>query len=121
MTAALTAVGGLAGSVWAWADVLNHFAPVWLVLAWIGGLSARFLLPPARRGLFTRTSPAGYQAQAVWSQAASCSSGCSYTYPAGVMWKRNLTHVPPQTETAVSGGTVTIGYTPILLETVKLP
>jgi hypothetical protein len=70
---------------------------------------------------FTRTSPTGYQAQAVWSQASTCSSGCSYTYPAGVKWKRNLTHVPPQTETAVSGGTITIGYTPILLETVKLP
>jgi hypothetical protein len=70
---------------------------------------------------FTRTSPTGYQAQAVWSQASSCSSGCSYTYPSGVKWKRNLTQVPPATETAVSGGTVTIGYIPILLETAKLP
>ncbi|HTK34118.1 MAG TPA: endonuclease/exonuclease/phosphatase family protein [Caulobacteraceae bacterium] len=46
--AALAAVGGLVGAVWPWADALNHFAPVWLVLAWTGGLSARFLLAPGR-------------------------------------------------------------------------
>lgn len=70
---------------------------------------------------FTRTSPTGYQAQAVWSSASSCSSGCSYTYPSGAKWERTLTSVPPATETALSGGHVTIGYIPILLETAKLP
>ena len=42
---------GLLGAVWAWPDALNHFIPVWLCLAWIGGLVARFSWPPGpRRG-----------------------------------------------------------------------
>ena len=39
---------GLIGAVWAWPDALNHFAPVWLCLAWIGGLAARLGLGPGR-------------------------------------------------------------------------
>jgi endonuclease/exonuclease/phosphatase (EEP) superfamily protein YafD len=49
---ALVAAGaagiGLIGAVWGWPDALNHFAPVWLCAAWIGGLLARFLLPPGK-------------------------------------------------------------------------
>jgi hypothetical protein len=69
---------------------------------------------------FTRTSPTGYKAQAVWSQASSCSSGCSYTFPSGVKYYRVLTDINGG-DISVSGSTVTIGYAPILLETQKLP
>jgi endonuclease/exonuclease/phosphatase (EEP) superfamily protein YafD len=44
--AALACAAGLVGAVWGWADVLNNFLPVWLCEAWIGGLLARYLLPP---------------------------------------------------------------------------
>lgn len=42
--AALASAGGLAGGVWGWADVPNHFAPLWLVAALLGGLVARAAL-----------------------------------------------------------------------------
>jgi vancomycin resistance protein VanJ len=44
--AVLGSLGGLVGAVWPWADALNHFSPVWLGLAWIGGIGARVLLEP---------------------------------------------------------------------------
>lgn len=39
--AAAGAGAGLVGAVWGWADAFNHFAPIWLVAAWLGAAGAR--------------------------------------------------------------------------------
>jgi hypothetical protein len=68
---------------------------------------------------FTRAN--GYQALAVWDASQDClSSTCttsSFTVPAGYTISRDLTG----TETNITGGTVSIGAKPILLESATLP
>ena len=48
VAAALATALGLVGAIWPWPDALNHFIPVWLCAAWIGGLLVRFSWPPGR-------------------------------------------------------------------------
>jgi hypothetical protein len=63
---------------------------------------------------FTRTSPSGYQAKAVWYTAGTT----SYTVPPGFTKERDLSG----NTTTVSGGSViTIGSSPVLLETSGAP
>jgi hypothetical protein len=74
---------------------------------------------------FTRKSPSGYKAQAVWSDSPSCSSGCTYNsgngFPSYAVYYRTLTSVPSSGDIKLSpAGSATIGFTPILLENVKL-
>jgi hypothetical protein len=66
------------------------------------------------------TRSGGYQARAVWSDSSSCNLGCSYTYPSWAKYSRSLVN-QNDTDNPLSGGTVTIGYTPILLESAPLP
>jgi endonuclease/exonuclease/phosphatase (EEP) superfamily protein YafD len=46
--AGLASAAGLIGAISAWLDVLNHFAPVWMVAGWIGAALARLALPGGR-------------------------------------------------------------------------
>lgn len=66
------------------------------------------------------TKTGGYMARAVWTDSSSCSSGCSYTYPTWAKYSRDLVDLS-DTDSPLSGGTVTIGYTPIWLENATLP
>ena len=74
---------------------------------------------------FTRTSPSGYKSQAVWTDSPSCASGCTYNsgngFPSYAVYYRTLTSVPSSGDIKLSpAGSATIGFTPILLENVKL-
>ena len=73
---------------------------------------------------FTRSSPSGYQALAVWDASQDCLAGnctpSNFSIPAGTTYSysRDLTGA----ETSLGGATsVTIGAKPILLETAPLP
>lgn len=65
--------------------------------------------PPAAVATVNLSRSGGYQAQAVWTQDGSTPS---YTYPAGMTQYHDLSG----NVTALSGGTVTLGRNPILLE-----
>ena len=62
------------------------------------------------------TRPGGYVAQAVW-ETNSTDSGYIYTYPAGMTQYLDVTGA----QHSLSGGTVTIGDAPILLENEGIP
>jgi polysaccharide biosynthesis protein PslG len=66
------------------------------------------------------TKAGGYMARAVWTDSSSCGSGCSYTYPTWANYSRDLVDLN-DTDDPLSGGTTTIGYTPIWLENTPLP
>lgn len=89
---------------------------------WLTGATPVSQCSRATNGTWTcnYTRAGGYMARAVWTDSSSCSSGCSYTYPSWANYSRDLVDLN-DTDVALSGGTVTIGYTPILLESAPLP
>jgi endonuclease/exonuclease/phosphatase (EEP) superfamily protein YafD len=90
-TAAIAVALGLFGAVWGWADLLNHFAPVWLAFAVFGGLLGAAALRPShtRTGLLAVAAFAavGAGAPMFYETARGALTAWSTARPAGPVLK----------------------------------
>jgi len=108
------------GQLWNYATGNNANVPAynavynWLTGATLTGSSLTVPLPAVETCNYTR--PGGYKAQAVWETNSTVSTYV-YSYPAGMTQYQDLTGATH----ALSGGTVTIGDAPILLENGQIP